>query len=364
MTSPDPFDRVAKSRGIDPIKPTRNLWAVPDNAEPAVTEDPGTHRPERLAGICGQQKLVMRLGTHIGSAVKRGRAPGHVLFDGEPGLGKTTFARAIHGELVAAGVESKLYTVMPSALSDVRALAIQLSSLTPNACLFLDEIHGVSHTVQEALYTAMEDGHVVVKGDAGAETIPLPPFTLIGATTEPSKLLPALVRRFKLHGHLTPYDADDLSLMLLAHAEAAEIPLEFDAALAIGKASRGTPSNAIKLLGQVQAYSDEVNGDLAAKLDVETARQGMLYNGVDQHGLDERDQYVLDTLLRTFRGGPIGLAPLATTMGMDRNELTRVREPFLVRQGYLKLRGSGRCATADTYRVRDLPVPPMINAWK
>lgn len=287
-----------------------------------------------------------------------------MLLDGASGLGKTTFAQAFHGELLARGVQCRIHWVMPNALPDLRALGVQLSALAPGDILFLDEVHSLRKLVQEGLYTAMEDGVLVVPSEDGAQTVELPPFTLIAATTAPGKVLTPLKNRFRFHGHIQPYTPDDLAMLLLTHAEDAGINLSFDAAECIARASRYTPRKAIELLNSVQVYSDEVTGNPEAELDVETALQGMEYAGVDEFGLDSRDRRVLGVLINDFRGGPIGLNPLSCTLGMDPSELSKDVEPYLLQAGLLALRGRGRCATRATYLVLGLPVPPMLNGWR
>jgi len=360
MTSAN--ERLAAKRGTEVPPPrVRNLHVVPDEPQIANVE---THRPVRLAAITGQRELTDRLATHLRSAVRRGRAAGHVLLDGPSGYGKTTFAKAIVGELEALGVASTLHQVMPNALPDMRALAVELSALAPNDVLFLDEVHSIRKVVQEGLYNAMEDGIVIVPGEDGAVTVQLPPFTLVAATTEPGKVLAPLRNRFAFAGHIEAYAADDLAQLLLLHCEEAGIKLDVDAALVIANSSRNTPRLAINNLHKVRTYSDEVTDDLDAVLDAETARQGLEYNGLDKYGLDDRDRRVLSVLLDSFRGGAIGLNPFASTLGYSTAELTGDVEPYLIQAGLLQLRGRGRCATRATYLVLDRKVPPMLNGWR
>lgn len=356
------YERLAAKRGTEvPAPRDRNLHVVP--AEP-LTVVADTYRPVRLTAITGQPELTERLGTHLRSATRRGRTPGHILLDGPSGYGKTTFAKAIVGELGAMGVTSTLHQVMPNALPDLRALAIELSSLAPNDVLFLDEVHSIRKVVQEGLYNAMEDGVVIVPGEHGAMTVQLPPFTLVAATTEPGKVLAPLRNRFAFAGHIEGYTAGDLADLLLQHCEEAGIKLDVDAALVIAAASRNTPRLAINNLHRVRTYSDEVTEDLNATLDVETAHQGLEYNGLDKYGLDDRDRRVLLTLADNFRGGPIGLNPFSSTLGVAPAELTADIEPYLIQAGLLTLRGRGRCATRGTYLVLGQTVPPMLNGWR
>jgi Holliday junction DNA helicase RuvB len=210
----------------------------------------------------------------------------------------------------------------------------------------------------------MEDGTVIVPGEHGATTVQLPPFTLIAATTEPGKVLAPLRNRFAFAGHIEGYPADDLAQLLLLHCETAGIKLDVDAALVIATASRNTPRLAINNLHKVRTYSDEVTEDLDARLDAETAEQGLEYNGIDKYGLDDRDRRVLTTLVDTFRGGPIGLNPFSSTLGVSTAELTADIEPYLIQAGLLTLRGRGRCATRASYLVLGKTVPPMLNGWR
>ena len=362
MTSPNPFERIAATRGEQAPKPRpRTLHVVPD--EPATVESAAI-RPVRLADIIGQPRVTSRLRSHVSSAILRDRVAGHVLIDGPSGYGKTTLARAVVGELNAQGRPSRLHTVMPSALTDVRSVARELAQLAPNDVLFLDEIHSYPRRVQECLFSAMEDGTLTMPSEDGAQTVMLPAFTLLAATTEPGKVLAPLRNRFALTAHLEPYSPDDLALLLLAHAETAGIKLDVDAAEAIARASRYTPRKAIEHLAAVQTYSDEVTGDAGAVLDAECARQGLEYAGVDPFGLDDRDRRVLRTLVEDFHGGPVGRLPLAAHLGMSEAELSRDVEPYLMAAGLIVLRGRGRCATRATYLVLGLPVSPLLNGWR
>lgn len=344
---------------------------VPDEPveQPAVE---AVRRPVRLGEVIGQQELVMRLGSHIRSGLLRKRPPGHVLLDGPSGYGKTTLARAVHGELVAAGVESRLHVVMPDSLPTVVSLARLLAGLRPWDVVFLDEVHSLNRSVQEALYTVMEDGVLVVAGEYGPEQVRVVPFTLVAATTHPAKVLAPMRNRFAFRAHLEPYAPDDLALLLLAHCEETGEKLEVEAAQVIGRASRFTPRKALELLGAVRMYSDDVTGDPDAVIDAETALQGLEYAGYDQYGLDSREQRVLDVMIGGwsdddpvgFRGGPVGLGPLCSMLGMDTSELTREIEPYLIQAGLWMVRGKGRSATRAAYLVRGRRVPPMVNGWR
>lgn len=358
MTSP--FARIAAARGEEVPKP-RHLHAV-DNG-PTIPES-SARRPTLLADVIGQPELTSQLRTHINYGVRRSRPPGHVLLDGPSGYGKTSFARAIHGELIERGITSRLITVMPNAVPTTDKLAVQFAQLQANDVLFLDEIHGFKQSVQEGLYTAMEDRYVVTSSDNGAQVVPLPPFTLVAGTTEPAKILAPLRGRFDLTGHLTRYAEEDLALLLQSHASESEVTLTDDAALVIAEASRFTPRTAIKNLGKVRAYAEELTDAVAPSINEETARDGLEYAGIDAFGLDERDRRVLRALAVQFKGGPIGLIPLATALGMSPDELRKDIEPYLIAAGLVELHGRGRQTTRKTYHVLGLRVPPLMHAWR
>lgn len=355
------FERVAQARGSEvPAQRQACLHVVPDDPTPPPTV---SYRPVRFRDIIGQGRLVMRLETHLNSAVARGVQPGHILLDGGPGLGKTTIGQAVAGELSERDVRSSFREVTADAIPTVRKLVIELMQLAPGDVWFVDEIQELKPAVQVALYKALEDGYMLVEGGGkdAAQRFVVPPFTMVGATTHPGKLTPPLRDRFKLVGHLEPYAFDDLALVLLSHAEHTGVDMTFEAADVIARASRYTPRRGIRLLEAVRDYAFEVTGDVHAKLDEETAAQGLEYAGVDRYGLDDRDRRVLRALCMDFLGGPVGLAPLACQLGMDPGELTKDVEPYLVQAGLWRLLPRGRAATRASYVVLDLPVPPLVN---
>lgn len=333
--------------------------AFPD-PEPAHSS---THRPVHFADIIGQPRLIDRLSTHLNSAVVRGVQPGHVLLDGGAGLGKTTIAQAIATELADRGVRSTFHDVTGDAIVSVGKLALQLSALTAGDVLLVDEIHALRAPIQLALLRALEDRMLSVPGGSrsAAQRLRLPAFTLIGATTAPGRLSEPLRARFKLAGHLVPYSFDALQLVIQGHAERAGIALTTEASEIIARASRFTPRTALRLVEACRDYALDVTGDRHAKVDGETASQGLEYAEVDQYGLDERDRRVLLQLAEEFLGGPVGVAPLAASLGMDAQELTKDVEPYLVRAGLLALGPRGRMATRASYVAVGLSVPALVN---
>lgn len=335
-----------------------HLHVIPDAPEPSPAS---THRPVRLREIVGQAQLTKRLTTHLNAAVARGVQPGHVLLDGAAGLGKTTLGQAFAAELSDRGVQSTFRSITADAVPSVRKLVLELAQLEDGDVWFIDEIQELRRPVQVALYTAMEDGYMMVEARSAAQKLTLPRFTLIGATTHPGKLTAPLRDRFKLTAHVEPYAFEDLQLVVMAYSERAGIDMTFEAAEIVARASRYTPRRAIKLVEACRDYGFDVTGDVNTKLDSDTVLQGLEYAEVDRYGLDSRDRRVLRALATEFVGGPTGLAPLAASLGMDATELTRDVEPYLLQAGLLQLQPRGRAATRATYIALGLRVPALIN---
>lgn len=329
----------------------------------AVTQDdPGTFRPGRLCEIVGQPQLTKRLTTHVGYAVASGKQPDHVLIDGPSGYGKTSIASTLAQELRALGVDSTFHESIADSIENIKQLALLISRMTDGDVWLIDEIHTLRPKISMALYKALEDRVLSLPG--GAEPIPIPKITIVGATTHPGKLANALRNRFSESGtvHVEPYVLEDLTSVLLSHATRAGVDITDEAAEVIARASRFTPRLAIQNLAAVRAYAWEITRDHNAKIDMETAQQGLEYSEVDPYGLNARDHRVLRALVDQFFGGAIGLNPLATALGMEPSELQRDILPFLIQAGLWRQTGRGQCATKATYRVLGRQVPVMINA--
>ncbi|MFP5334246.1 MAG: Holliday junction branch migration DNA helicase RuvB [Actinomycetes bacterium] len=310
-------------------------------------------RPRRLADFVGQRVVREQLSLVLEAAQRRRKAPDHVLLSGPPGLGKTTLAMIIAGELGAP-----LRLTSGPAIQHAGDLAAVLSSLEENEVLFLDEIHRMARPAEEMLYMAMEDYRVdvIVGKGPGATAIPLelPPFTLVGATTR-SGLLPAPLRdRFGFTGHLDFYDPDELRRVLKRSAELLDVPLTEAGAVEVARRSRGTPRIANRLLRRVRDWA-QVRGD--GRVDVEAARAALAVYEVDELGLDRLDRAVLGALCRRFGGGPVGLSTLAVAVGEEPETVETVAEPFLVREGLLGRTPRGRIATAAGWRHLGLRPP-------
>ncbi|MBO3747703.1 Holliday junction branch migration DNA helicase RuvB [Streptosporangiaceae bacterium NEAU-GS5] len=311
-------------------------------------------RPRRLAEFIGQTRVREQLSLLLHGALRRGRPPDHVLMSGGPGLGKTTLAMIIAAELGAP-----LRVTSGPALERAGDLAAILSTLADGEVLFIDEIHRMARPAEEMLYLAMEDFRVdiVVGKGPGATAIPLDiaPFTLVGATTR-AGVLPAPLRdRFGFTAHMDFYDVPELEQVLNRSARLLDVELPAEAALEVARRSRGTPRIANRLLRRVRDFA-EVRAEGTVTRDIASAALN-LYE-VDAEGLDRLDRAVLNALLRTFGGGPVGLSTLAVAVSEEPETVEVVAEPFLVRQGLLARTPRGRVATAAAWAHLGLTPPP------
>ncbi|MFW6599615.1 Holliday junction branch migration DNA helicase RuvB [Propionibacteriaceae bacterium Y2011] len=310
-------------------------------------------RPKTLAEFGGQPRVRDQLDLVLTAARGRNAVADHVLLSGPPGLGKTTLAMIIAGEMSAPVRVSS-----GPAIQHAGDLAAILSGLVEGEVFFLDEIHRMSRPAEEMLYLAMEDFRVdvVVGKGPGATAIPLeiPPFTLVGATTR-AGLLPSPLRdRFGFTAQLDFYDAADLERIVTRSAGLLGGRLEPGAAAEIAGRSRGTPRIANRLLRRVRDYA-EVRGD--GRLSVTAAREALALYEVDEIGLDRLDRAVLDAMCTRFAGGPVGLGTLAMSVGEEAETVEEVAEPFLVRQGFVMRTPRGRVATRRAWEHLGLRPP-------
>ena len=303
-------------------------------------------RPGRFEAFSGQEKVVENLRIFVQAARMRGEPLDHLLLHGPPGLGKTTLSTIIANEL---GVGIKI-TSGP-VLDKPGDLAGILTSLEENDVLFIDEIHRLSHTVEEYLYSAMEDYRIDIMIDKGpgarSVQLSLSPFTLIGATTRSGLLTPPLRARFGIDCHLEYYDHPTLERIILRSASLLGVECSAEAAHEIALRSRGSPRIANALLRRVRDFA-QVKG--SGRIDPEIARYALEALNIDRYGLNDIDNKLLRTIITKFRGGPVGLSTIATAMGEDPGTIEDVYEPFLIKEGFLKRTPRGREVTHLAYQ--------------
>ena len=310
-------------------------------------------RPRRLSDFVGQRELKEHLAIVIEAARRRNQPIDHLLLAGPPGLGKTTMAG-----IVAAEMGVHLHITSGPTLERAGDLAAILTKLGESDVLFIDEIHRLSRAVEEILYPAMEDFQldiVVGKGPAASSIrLPLPPFTLVGATTRTGMITGPLRDRFGLVARLDFYHDDELESIVRRTASIVGVAITEQGAWEIARRSRGTPRIANRLLRRVRDYA-EVRGD--GSIDQDTARDGLAVFGVDQRGLDKVDRAILTAICVQFGGGPVGLSTVAISVGEQTETVEDVYEPFLIQQGLLARTPRGRVAMPIAWQHLGLDIP-------
>jgi Holliday junction DNA helicase RuvB len=303
-------------------------------------------RPVAFDDFSGQEGVVDNLRVFVAAAKQRQEALDHVLLHGPPGLGKTTLAHIITNDL---GVHLKV-TSGP-VLDKPGDLAGLLTNLEPYDVLFIDEIHRLSPVVEEYLYSAMEDYKIDIMIDSGPNArtvqIKLNPFTLVGATTRSGLLTSPLRARFGITSRLNYYDSKVLTGIVQRSSEILNVVISEEAAFEIARRSRGTPRIANALLRRVRDFA-QIKGN--GKIDIEMATYALKALNVDKHGLDEMDHRILNCIIDKFKGGPVGINTISTSVGEEPGTIEEVYEPFLVQEGYLTRTPRGREATELAYK--------------
>lgn len=327
----------------------RSAWTDPHPQEAERSWEVGL-RPQSLADFTGQNRLRENLSILIEAARMRGEPLEHVLLTGPPGLGKTTLALLLAGEMGA-----EIRCTSGPALERAGDLAGLLTSLPPGGLLFIDEIHRLNRTIEEYLYPAMEDFRLDILLDRGPSArsvqLKLEPFTLVGATTRAGLLTSPLRSRFGLAGRLDFYSFEELATIVERSARLLQVEIDPEGLREVARRSRGTPRIANRLLRRVRDYA-QVRGD--GHVTFPLACEALALLDVDAQGLDDMDRRILEAVVHRFGGGPVGLTSLAATVGEEPDTLEEVHEPYLVQQGLLQRTRLGRAATAGTYRVLGL----------
>ena len=310
-------------------------------------------RPSRFSDFTGQDKIRERLELFVQAAKERNDVLDHVLLCGPPGLGKTTLSY-----ILADAMDSNIKSTSGPVIDKPSDLAGLLTGLERGDVLFIDEIHRMQRSVEEYLYSAMEDFVIDIVIDQGPNArsvrLNVPPFTLIGATTRSGMLSAPMRSRFGLTNRLDYYDASTLATILQRSALILNVKLEEDGAIEIARRSRGTPRIANQLLRRARDYV-QVKADNIITADL--ADQALNLLDIDGDGLEEMDKRLLTTLIEKFNGGPVGLNSLSVSVGEEAETLEEVYEPYLIQEGFLKRTSQGRVATERAYNKFGLTPP-------
>jgi Holliday junction DNA helicase RuvB len=321
-----------------------------------------TLRPRSFDDFVGQEKMVHNLNVFIKAALQRGEALDHTLFHGPPGLGKTTLAH-----IVAHALGVEIRATSGPAIERPADLAGILTNLPERGVLFIDEVHRLSHIVEEYLYPAMEDFSLDIVIDRGPRArsvkLNLPPFTLIGATTRAGLITAPLRARFGITGHLDFYASAELEQILVRSARILNVTSDSAGVHEIAGRARGTPRIANRLLRRVRDFA-QVEGD--GTITQEVSRSALSMLEVDEAGLDLMDKRILGAIIDKFSGGPVGLQTLAVAVGEEADTIEEVYEPYLVQEGFINRTPRGRVATERAlahFGQRQTKSPPQTELF-
>ena len=323
---------------MDEEHPSQDLTRIDPDFELSL-------RPLRFSDYVGQSKVKERLELFVEAAKGRDDVLDHVLLSGPPGLGKTTLAY-----ILAEAMEVNVRSTSGPVIDKAGDLAGLLTNLEEGDILFIDEIHRLPRTVEEYLYSAMEDYMIDILIDQGPNArsvrLNLPNFTLVGATTRIGLLTAPFRSRFGMVNRLDYYGITDLRDIVVRSARILNIDIDVDGADEIGRRSRGTPRIANNLLRWVRDYAQVRAGN---QINREIADQALTMLDIDALGLDEMDKKILETIIHKFAGGPVGVGSLAVSVGEESGTIEEVYEPYLIQEGYLKRTPQGRVATELAY---------------